>query len=337
MKGFIKILEAIIASIILLTSLTFFFSTQLRESNWGDTLLKIKTDDALAALVKSGDAQQYVRTNDTEGINNALLNPNLAIMPPTIDYSVQVLGIPNPVILVGCDCTQAQIETLQSLLGSLNFNYKERDISIRIAPDKVDNVRNETNVLVIFGYRDLTPSKQKLSRFLERGGTILMIGDLTEAQVNDGYLNETFGLRWVSGSRSNTGTFLEPDNERRASFRINKYYSNLTGSAASFDFTGTATIQNLDERTIVTDGTFSLVKINQEIVNGHGRTVWMADPQSNSETRNMTKAIFMWASGESFKMDVTKKRPLTKNFKSSVLVYDSDPYEIVLTVWEVFQ
>jgi hypothetical protein len=335
MKGFIKILEAIVASVIILTSLTFFFNTQLKETNWGDVYLKIRADDALATLVKSGTVQQAVKNDDATALNSVMLNANLSMMPITVDYSIQIKGIPNPVIFVGCNCTQAEIDTLKSYLQPLDFKYKDRSISMRIEFDNINNIRNETNVLVVFGYKNLNPFSQKLSKFLERDGTIMMIGDLTN-ETEDGYMNTTFGLKWVGGTRSNTGTFFDPDNENITSFRIAKYYSNLTGAAASFTFAGAAAI-GMDKRTVVTDGTYSLVKVNGEIVNGHGRAVWMADPNKDKQTSNMTKAVMMWASGESFKMDTTSKTPAQKNFKSSAVVFGSDPYEIILTVWKVFQ
>lgn len=336
MKGFIKILEAIIASVVILTSLTFFFNTQLKDTGWSNTLLKIRADDSLAALIRSGDLQQYVRANDAAGLNDLMLDTDINMFPITVDYSIEIRGPPNPVIYVGCDCTQAQVDNLRSYLGPLDFQYKSRDISIRIEFDSIDAIRNETNAIVIFGYRNLNPNSQSLSRFLERDGTIILIGDLTQAQVNDGYINSTFGLRWAGGSRSNSGTFYNSNNENLVSFKIENYYMNITRNAANFDFAGTAAIQQ-DDSTIVTGSMVSLVKINKEIVNGHGRTIWMADPVRNPPTSNLTKSMIMWGSGESFKMDAVVKRPGTNNFKTSAIVYDLDPYEVVLTVWNVFQ
>jgi hypothetical protein len=338
MKGFIKILEAIIASVIILTALTFFFNTRLPESNWGDALLKVRTDDALAALVKAGVVQQAVANTDPGVINNVLLDPELNIMPITLGYSVQVNGIPNPVIYIGCNCTQADMNTLQNLLAPHSFTYKGRNIELRFEFEGIDSIRNETNILAVFGYTDLNQSAQKLSRFMERDGTIMIIGDLTQAQVNDGYINNTFGLKWVSGSRTNSGSFYNSADEELTSFRVAKYYSEITGASDNFGFSGSATIE-VDYRTVVADENtaFSLVKINRDVAKGHGRTVWMATPDNDQQTRDMLKASVMWASGETFRLDTSAKTPAPNRFQSSAIVYDSDPYEVVLTVWKVFQ
>jgi hypothetical protein len=218
------------------------------------------------------------------------------------------------------------------------FTYKSRSMALRFEFDQIENIRNETNVLVIFGYTDLNQFSQKLSRFMERDGTIMMIGDLTQQQVEDGYINNTFGLKWVAGPRTNTGSFYNSANENSVSFRISKYYNDINSEPENFGFSGSATIE-IDDRTAVADSNtaFSLVKVNKEIVKGHGRTVWMADPTKNKATSNMTKAVVMWASGETFRLDTTTKTPAPKRFQSSAIVYDSDPYEVVLTVWKIFQ
>ena len=336
MKGFIKILEAIIASVIILVSLTFFFRVDIKQTTWDDILLQIRGEDILASLAANEVLTKAVNENDQDLIKNMMLDQTLGMLPPTIDYSLEIRGIPNPVIYVGCVCTLEQIIDLEKNLTPLDFKYRGRDISIRIAQDSIENIRAETNILFLFGYTDLNPHRAKLENFLERGGTIFMLGDLTQQQAESVFMNDIFGLVWKLGTRSNTGEFFDPNNENITSFKVIKYYKNLTGEPPSFPFVNGQARIATDNGTVIRDSQVSLVKVNKDIINGNGRTIWMSEYVSNSATNNLTKAIVMWASGERFKMNRAKVIP-AKHLDVRYIVRDKDVYEAILTLWRIFQ
>ncbi len=338
MKGFIKILEAILASIVILIALTFFFNIDVKQTDWDNILLQIRAEDVLASLVNNGTITEAIYTSNPSLINNSLLDTTLGMLPATIDYSLEIRGIPNPVIYIGCNCTDASVADLENRLSPLDFKYKGRDISIRIAQDSLENTRSETDILFLHGYKDLKPYSSSLEKFLENGGTIFMLGDLTQSQVEDGFMNTTFGLNWSINSRSNTGIFVPPDNENFTSkFRIEKYYNNLTNDTPIFGFAGAASIGIEDDHTIIISyGGTSLVKVNKDIVSGNGRTVWMSDYVQSSATNNLTKAVIMWASGEEFRLNREKAVP-PKHLETRYIIRDKDTYEAVLSLWRIFQ
>ncbi|MCX6815517.1 MAG: hypothetical protein NT120_01525 [Candidatus Aenigmarchaeota archaeon] len=332
MKGFVRILESIIASIIILTSLTFFFNITIKPSNWEDVFLQVRAEDILSILERNGTIYQAVKYNNPSLIDVILANQNLSFLPFTSDYSFEVRGIPNPIIYVGCDCSSSEINNLTQMLSPLTFNYKDRQLQIRIDSASLNNIKKETNVLFFFGYHNLNTSKANMNNFLQAGGTLFMLTDLTRQQVEDGIMNETFGLKWgMTGD--NGGSFYGSDNENTTSFRIYKYYKNLTGGEGPFTFSSGSSIA-VDNRTVVEGNGASLVKVNKEIVNGNGRTVWF-DNYASSQVNNLTKATILWASGEKFRLDSKSKNILPHHVVSRVFVYDSDVYEIVLTLWNV--
>jgi len=51
MKGFVRILEAVIASFIILASLTYFFSAPAKYNYWEETFSRIQAQDALASFL----------------------------------------------------------------------------------------------------------------------------------------------------------------------------------------------------------------------------------------------------------------------------------------------
>ncbi|MBI3191000.1 hypothetical protein HYZ41_04840 [archaeon] len=337
-KGFIRILESIVASIILLTTLAFFFNATIEQTNWDDTFLQIRAQDVVASLAINGTISKSVNSNDQTIVNDAIMNPNIMMLPITVDYSLEVDGIPNSVIRIGCNCTNQQVQDLRNLL-SPSLTYKERTISIVVYQAEIDKIHNDmsTNVLFLNGYKNLTSFDNKLDIFLKRGGTIFLAGDLSQSQVNDGLINETFGLKWVSASRSDSGVFFDAGNENITSFKISKYYSNITPETSSFTFSGSATIA-IDNGTIVKSGSgLSLAKTNKNIIEGGGRTVWLSNGiGDNTNIVNVTKSLIMWASGERFGLNVKSSSP-AKYFKTVYLMNDKDPYKVVLALWKVFQ
>ena len=85
MKGFVRILEALISSIILFTSLTYFF-TAYDYSFWNTASLRTLMQDAVSALYLGGAINDSFYSADPAGVKAALDS----IMPPTTDYSAEI-------------------------------------------------------------------------------------------------------------------------------------------------------------------------------------------------------------------------------------------------------
>ena len=98
MKGFIRILEAIIASIILIASLSYFFLPQSYQASWDDISSSVVVKDSIMAMEKSGKLAEYVRTNAVAALNSDLKE----MMPTNIEFSAEVRDIANPIIYVQC-------------------------------------------------------------------------------------------------------------------------------------------------------------------------------------------------------------------------------------------
>lgn len=336
MKGFIKILEAILASIMILVALTFYLNVDVKRTNWDSTLLQVRAEDALASVANSGLLTSALYSNNESLVNNTLLDTNLEMLPATVEYSLQIKGIPNSIIYIGCNCTSSEIANLEARLSPLDFKYRGRNLSIRISQESISNIQAQTNILLFFNYKDLNPYSQNLESFLRNGGTIFMIGDLTQPQVQDGYMNSVFGLTWDGIVRNNVGSFYLR-NENFTSFNIQKYYINLTNQLSTFAFTGSASIELEDGKTIIISGSgTSLLKTNEGMFDGNGRTAWMSDYPLSPETKNLTKAAVMWASGEKFVIGRTKTIP-AQHVETKYVIHDFDTYTAILFVWRIFQ
>ncbi len=345
MKGFIRIIEAIISSLILIAVLPFFLIAP-SESEWGNIALQTNALDILMVLQKNTSLETYVKNNDIAALNSQLVK----LLPKTADFSVEISGIPNPVILVGCICTTTQIDDLENLLWPTDFQYKERQISIRISNMTMGTIDPRTRVLFIFGYLNLTPYQNALTLFLEGGGTIFMFTDLTSVQTQDGIMNTTFGLKWNSIISSGvSANFFVPEDTTKISHKISGYYENVSGRADTDAFSGLGGSGvnriEIDNKTVVFSNQVSLVKANDYVSkNGKGRTVWFAnydytlDNDAAQQLKNLTKATIMWASGENYKMDPFTKRPGKKFLEATHigLLDGLESFEVKLIIWRLF-
>lgn len=344
MKGFIKILESIIASIIILSTATFFLSFQ-KPSGAQQT----QFEHILAALQKNTSLTDYIKSNDITALNTTLKD----MLPKTVDFSVTISGIPNPVIKIACVCTAAEKSSLISRMAPLTFPYKSRTLEIRIDNGNLNDMADSNaNILFFPAYRTFTSSERATLRTFLQKGTLFMLADLEQSQINDGVMDQLFGLSWGTLGAAN-GVFADIDNLGAASYRISRYYFTLGGGRNDI-FTPkippvlTKNKITVDDRTIVGHPSglpqTSLVKINQPSI---GRTVWFVNynptlppANPNTEMARLFKASMLWASGERYRMDPQFKIiPPAQTYKqyNYIGVLDGfEPFEISLKIWNIF-
>lgn len=347
--GFTKILETVIAAIIILTSLSFFFSVKVVQSGWDDSIAELRAQDAVSAGYKTGSIQDFVRNNDASGLRTYLSR----LLSEATDFSVEITGIPNSVTFMGCYlCDAGELNDITGRLHPLVFTYKGRQVEIRVENVDVANLPEETNVLLFMEFTELeneySARRDKIERFVADGGAVFLLDDLTETEAGSGVMRDLFSLTWntADSGLTDNGRFRDPSNPETITYNIANYYENITGHRAGnenfarFDTDGNNINRiNVDERTVIETANkkFSFVKVNRNVINGNGRTVWFAENSRSVEINNLTKAAVMWASGERYRMDgPAEKRPPRGSQSSRMLIHDFDTYEFRLTTWNVF-
>ena len=222
MKGIIRIVEAVIASIILLSSLTYFIFPYVAESGWGDLSLKMKVQDYLSSMDINDSLSFYINRN-----NGTLLYENIAAMlsGPT-GFSVEIVGLPNDIIYISC-LSEEDRDKLTYMLQPTKFLFNGRSIEFRISNISdidINKIDPRTNIIFIFNYQQL--DKEKINKILESKKSIFMISELDENQINDGIMNEIFGLKYNSGS-DQIATFYNTTDPSKISYKIAKYFSSI--------------------------------------------------------------------------------------------------------------
>ena len=339
MKGFVRILEAIVASIILLSSLSYFFTISA-QTNWNTALLQTNVEDTLATMDKTV-LQDYIIENNKIAIENKLRS----LLPDTVGFSTKLVGIPNPEIFIGCDCSDQEINDLKRILRldpNDTIRFKERTITIKVKNESISSIDPRTNILFLFGYEDLTASRPFIDRFLERGGSTFMFAKIDNLDAN---LKEIFGLEEVTLGIENAADFYDTLLPANISSKIFDYFIGVGGNV-SLDFGFfEEDIIGVDDRSIVVDSrkTNSYAKINYNI-NGKGRAIWLgnydymnaAEPELN--TNKLLTALVLWGSGEEYSLDPIPKN-VAKNFHEFGYIgvlNGFEPFEIRLKVWRIF-
>ncbi len=346
MRGFVRIFEAIVASIILLTSLSFFFISEAQKSDWDDAALQTLAQDALESSYLNGALTRYVKTDDTAELNSLFSS----MLPRTVDFSIEVRGIPNKIIYVACvECSPADVDELSTILRPTEFSYKRQNISIRIQPlSAIEPVPEDTSIMFFFDKTKIASYQSKIDTFLGNGRSVFLLGDLTQDDAN-GLIGSVFNLTW-SGTSSSPAKFDSVSDAGKISHFVARYYANISSrdlyniELQVFVFHSNGIKAQNDGRDIAkTDDGVAFVRANYNAVNNKGRTVWSADYErlnhalaATKAADNLTKASVMWASGERFTLDLIKKAPAPVHFRSSIFVFDEDNYIVDLIIWRIF-
>lgn len=340
-KGFARILEAILASVVMLTILAYFFNQGHISSNWSYTITRLQAHDMIASMYLTGELQKYVRDDDYTALNGRISR----IFPDTIGYSVEINGIPNPIIYVTHSCSGKNFE---NILYPTDFNYSMRNISIRLKTltTSFNEMDSRTNIFITCDYSDLVSQKDYINKFLEKGGTIFLFSDIgsdiNDNSENSKYVRYIFNLTWKGSVSSSNPEFYDVYDPEKPSYYIAKYYRNITGISQKPSFFGFHNSEiATNEKTVVFSihDNVSFVQVNYYIINGKGYAVWFNNYDNNQNTNDLFKAAVMWASGRSYKMDSYTKNtgPVYSYATYIVSGHDSfEPFEVNLIFWRIF-
>ncbi len=215
MKGFIKTIEVVIASIIVLIVMSQFFFNVEREP-WGKIFLKTSLEDAIISLHKTGELEKYVTRNDYNSFHKKLE----FMMGGPYSFSIVVRDVPKPIIKVGCVCNDEELNILKSRLKPVEFEYSGRPTEIRI--NKTEIYSNEPDVFFYFNKTKFKEDKSLIKSKLTRGKGVILMSDLSESDMND--LSDIFGFSPKQTTKTNSNFSKAPET---ISFHISKIFTKV--------------------------------------------------------------------------------------------------------------
>ena len=207
MKGFIHLLEIMVATLLISVVLAGLFSVRIKE-NWGGVDI-ISSGNNMIKLISQNETYFF-------GILNENLTLLSEIRPPNVKYGLDVIGSPKSLILVGCDSPKS-CTFIKDVLTPTYVNG--RWISFYIEYLNVSEpFPTVYDVIILVNRSDYDIQKQRINEYLDNGGTLIAIND----SYNDPDFNEIFNLTSSAGGGFLNFTRYDPFNSK-----VLKYFLGL--------------------------------------------------------------------------------------------------------------
>ncbi len=222
-KGFIFLIEMITTVIILFIIFNFFFPPISFKHKWDETLLNLVSRDVILSLERNEELYKY--SFDSQSLEDFLYNKRL--IPSSLIVWTRTENAVKKKITIACNCPDDVINNLKNLLISLEIN--DRKIDFEIVKSDLGLIK-DSDVLLIWGYKDLTSFTQSLKNYLAEGKGIVEVSDITVSQINsDNTHAELFGLKSGSGQVivNNIEFSRKPENSNDIVYYPWKYFYNL--------------------------------------------------------------------------------------------------------------
>ncbi|MGC8812107.1 MAG: hypothetical protein ACP5O8_00770 [Candidatus Aenigmatarchaeota archaeon] len=276
-KGFVFIVEMISAVIILFITFNFFFPPISFKQEWDEALLSLLSRDIILSLERNGELYKY--SFDFQSLKDFLYDKKL--IPRSLVVWPETKNAIKTKIKVACNCPPSVIDDLENLLAGLKINDREIDFEI---VDSGLSIIKPSDVLLIWGYKDLSNFVQPLEDYLAEGNGIVEVSDITSTQIDaDKGHKEIFGLTSSTASINNVISLefsREPENSRDIVFGPWKYFYHVpiplgaspAGNQIPLD-TGFKVCNS------VSKGNFS-IQINPATLEPYYYDFWICDSQS---------------------------------------------------------
>jgi hypothetical protein len=281
MKGFVNILEMLLAAVAIYISFGVLFPGFYYKSEWNRALLTIENKDAILVMERIGNL--YENSFSSISLEN-FLNDSMAA--ENVLYWSEIKGTIKNKVILDCNCTKEQLSDVSHWFNQLKLNgrdietvvcYTNLEPKINPCNDPTD-LKHSADVLLIWGYKDLTNYDETLKKFLDEGNGIVEIMDFTnEGQVNQ-VQNKTFGLKW--SARSGTVKYdqfaRKPKNSTDIIYSPYKYFYHIPIPLKTISSTTPSVPieSGLSPCYSFSEGNFTLNKTAYKFWNCQGTTVY---------------------------------------------------------------
>jgi hypothetical protein len=325
-KGFVFLVEMITTAIILFITFNFFFPSISFKHKWDEALLSLLSRDVILSLERNKELYKY--SFDFSGLKDFLYT-NRLIPSSLIVWS----GTENAIkkeITIACDCPDDAINDLKNSLRNVKVNG--RVISFVIIPSGLQPIP-KSDVLLIWGYKDLTPYHDSLLNYLKNGG-VVEISDI--ANLDNGH-REIFGLTTSNSFPVAPISYLEfsrkPENSRDIIYETWKYLSaNFNQNYQFSNFLNYKRIIAQDNKKVLLKSNVNTA--NNEIIpavvlnDKYGKAVWVANFTENGiidEEKSILLSLLFWASNK----HETNKPSISSGYENSYInVNNQDFFEV---------
>jgi hypothetical protein len=240
-KGIVSIIEMVITAIILLTAFSIIFHKNVYLTNWDKVMIMLNGRDFTTMIDRSGKLYYY-------SYNQTALKYEInKILGPAFISWLETNNLIKNRLSIACNCTNSQINALNSWLYGLSIN--NRQIQYFICSTNLENINpcdsRTPDVLVIWNNKSFTTQINTIKKYLDSGNGIVEIADFPNG-VNT---NQTiiFKIKNYTGNYNaseNNDTFNVPSSAFNISYLPYKYFRHIPLAVNSFTEVASIPIEN---------------------------------------------------------------------------------------------
>ncbi|MFQ6020732.1 MAG: hypothetical protein ACE5J4_01775 [Candidatus Aenigmatarchaeota archaeon] len=213
MKGFIYLVEIVVASILIAIVLGIFFSTQTIKLNWERSDL-IAIGDNIFYVLKNSDKINNLINNDFNDIEK--------IRPPNVEYGLKIVGTPKNNIIVGCYNSPSVCNYLEEILTQSYLNGRWISFDVQSYDSIYDTSIDNFDSLIFVDQASLfsdSSFRGYVKNFLDDGGVVIAINSINSNTPSE--FLEFFNLTF-SPSSALSNLYFETYNPKEE--KIEKYF-----------------------------------------------------------------------------------------------------------------
>jgi len=210
--------------IILIVVFNVFFPSFSYKNRWEEALILLKTRDLILTIDRTGKLFSYSFSS------SALQNFLDTLVPISetgmLSWSETEGTIKNEIVLA-CNCTADQMRTLSLWTKDLKING--RNVTITTVYTNLHDIQS-SDVLLIWGEKDLSNYVNELKEYLKNGNGIVEIADFRTADEVNSAQQQIVGLSFIQRIQdvADYNSFSrEPDNSTDAIYEPYKYFLHI--------------------------------------------------------------------------------------------------------------
>ena len=236
-KAIVSLIEMVVVVIILFGAFSVLFPGFSFQNRWEDAFISLKGRDVITTMDRV-DNLLYSNSFDENSLRN-FLDKTIPTNATNLIHWSGTDGTFKPKITVACVCTPSQIG---NLTGTGRFKVNGRDIDLDIVSSGLNPIYSPSDVLIIWGYRDLTPFRTQILNYLNAENGVIELMDFQNLDEVTPVQNEIFGIAWdPSQDNINKGNkvadFVQfrgmPMLASNITYKPYKFFHNLTKRVAT--------------------------------------------------------------------------------------------------------
>lgn len=284
-KGFIHVIEAVLVSILAISTLPYLMQTSSSGSDWEEIQLRKTGEDILISLEKSGQLKNISNYNQSETQN--LINSILGERSNSIQYNLKEVDSYRKSIRIGFNCTSCNIEDERKRIYDiftpiwLNGRLIEFQISEfswdRFQERQMVSGRKFDLIFINSEEQATNVNQTKLEKHIAKGGGVVEYADISDP--NQDLQNEIFGLEDGPTGTQNM-TFKNRGEPEKQNYDPGKLFygtgSTVLCSGSGSEWQGSWDVRGESHEVNVTDsGSFYSVEIgpHNNLIEGDSFTV----------------------------------------------------------------